>query len=64
MKNSSAEIRSKFIDYFTSKGHTYVDSSPIIPPNDDKTLLFTNAGMVQFKDVFLGIKDSKYKKLD
>ena len=61
MKNSSAEIRSKFIDYFTSKGHTYVDSSPIIPPNDDKTLLFTNAGMVQFKDVFLGIKDSKYK---
>ena len=61
MKNSSAEIRSKFIDYFTSKGHIYVDSSPIIPPNDDKTLLFTNAGMVQFKDVFLGIKDSKYK---
>ena len=61
MKNSSAEIRSKFIDYFTSKGHTYVDSSPILPPNDDKTLLFTNAGMVQFKDVFLGIKDSKYK---
>ena len=61
MKNSSAEIRSKCIDYFTSKGHTYVDSSPILPPNDDKTLLFTNAGMVQFKDVFLGIKDSKYK---
>ena len=61
MKNSSSEIRSKFINYFTAKGHTYVDSSPILPPNDDKTLLFTNAGMVQFKDVFLGLKDSKFK---
>ncbi|MDC3386655.1 alanine--tRNA ligase-related protein, partial [Gammaproteobacteria bacterium] len=61
MKNSSSEIRSKFINYFTAKGHTYVDSSPILPPNDDKTLLFTNAGMVQFKDVFLGLKDSKLK---
>mgnify|MGYP001500727665 FL=1 len=61
MKNSSSEIRSKFINYFTAKGHTYVDSSPILPPNDDKTLLFTNAGMVQFKDIFLGLKDSKFK---
>ena len=61
MKNSSSEIRSKFIKYFTTKGHTYVDSSPIIPSNDDKTLLFTNAGMVQFKDIFLGLTDSKYK---
>ena len=61
MKNSSSEIRRKFIDFFTSKGHVYVDSSPIIPSNDDKTLLFTNAGMVQFKDIFLGIKESKYK---
>ena len=61
MKNSSSEIRSKFINYFTAKGHTYVDSSPILPSNDDKTLLFTNAGMVQFKDVFLGLKDSKFK---
>ena len=42
MKNKSAEIRSKFINYFTSKGHTYINSSPIIPSNDDKTLLFTN----------------------
>ena len=61
MIKSSLEIRKKFINYFISKGHTYVSSSPVLPPNEDKTLLFTNAGMVQFKDVFLGIKDSKYK---
>ena len=61
MKNNSDEIRSKFINYFVSKGHTYLDSSPILPPNNDKSLLFTNAGMVQFKDVFLGIKESKIK---
>ena len=61
MKNNSEEIRSKFINYFVSKGHTYLDSSPILPPNNDKSLLFTNAGMVQFKDVFLGIKESKIK---
>ena len=60
MKNKSAEIRSKFINYFTSKGHTYINSSPIIPSNDDKTLLFTNAGMVQFKDIFLGVNEPKY----
>ena len=61
MKNTSSEIRSKFINYFISKGHTYVDSSPILPPNDDKSLLFTNAGMVQFKDIFLGLTKAKYK---
>ena len=60
MKYSSSDIRDKFINYFTSKGHTYVSSSPIIPTSDDKTLLFTNAGMVQFKDIFLGLKDSKF----
>ena len=49
----SAEIRSQFLEYFQENGHTIVSSSPLIPGNDP-TLLFTNAGMVQFKDVFTG----------
>jgi alanyl-tRNA synthetase len=49
----SSEIRQKFLDFFASHGHTVVASSPLVPGNDP-TLLFTNAGMVQFKDVFLG----------
>ena len=49
----SAEIRSQFLEYFQENGHTIVPSSPLIPGNDP-TLLFTNAGMVQFKDVFTG----------
>jgi alanyl-tRNA synthetase len=52
---TTAEIRQQFLDFFASKGHEIVASSSLIPGND-KTLLFTNAGMVQFKDVFLGDK--------
>src|SRR5690606_20980398 len=48
-----ADIRKTFLDFFESKGHTVVASSPLVPGNDP-TLMFTNSGMVQFKDVFLG----------
>ena len=54
-----ASIRRKFVEYFVSKGHTHVPSSPLVPANDP-TLLFTNAGMVQFKDVFLGFDKRPY----
>ena len=55
----SSEIRQKFLDYFASHGHTIVASSPLVPGNDP-TLLFTNAGMVQFKDAFLGRDNRPY----
>ncbi len=57
----SSEIRSLFLDYFIKKGHEYVKSSPLIP-KEDPTLLFTNAGMVQFKRVFLGEEKKPYSR--
>jgi len=57
----SAEIRKRFLDYFERQGHQVVASSPLVPGNDP-TLLFTNAGMVQFKDVFLGLEKRPYTR--
>ncbi|WP_397475450.1 alanine--tRNA ligase [Pusillimonas sp.] len=57
----TTEIRQKFLSFFESKGHAVVPSSPLIPANDP-TLLFTNAGMVQFKDVFTGKESRPYQR--
>lgn len=58
-KLSSSQIRSDFLEFFRGKGHTIVPSAPLVPGNDP-TLLFTNSGMVQFKDVFLGAEKRSY----
>jgi alanyl-tRNA synthetase len=58
---SSSELRTAFLEFFRARGHALVPSSPLVPGNDP-TLLFTNAGMVQFKDVFLGKDERSYRR--
>ncbi|QIQ41420.1 MAG: alanine--tRNA ligase [Buchnera aphidicola (Aphis urticata)] len=62
MKNTTNEIRKKFLQFFQNQGHTILPSSSLIPKNDS-TLLFTNAGMNQFKDLFLNPKKKKYSRV-
>ena len=58
---TSAEIRTAFLEYFREQGHEVLPSSPLVPGNDP-TLLFTNAGMVQFKDTFTGAETRPYRR--
>src|SRR5881398_1540188 len=58
---TGSQIRQKFLDYFASNGHRILRSSSLVPANDP-TLLFTNAGMNQFKDVFLGLEKRDYRR--
>lgn len=60
-KITTSQIRSDFLEFFKGKGHTIVPSAPLVPGNDP-TLLFTNSGMVQFKDVFLGAEKRSYSR--
>ena len=59
---TSAEIRQAYLDFFAAHGHTIVHAASLVP-GDDPTLLFTNAGMVQFKDVFLGTGSRPYTRV-
>ncbi|MBT7731974.1 MAG: hypothetical protein HN701_09720, partial [Rhodospirillaceae bacterium] len=59
--NTTNEIRQAFLEFFEREGHEVVSSSPLVPRNDP-TLLFTNAGMVQFKNVFTGIEKRDYSR--
>ncbi|MDE0363134.1 MAG: alanine--tRNA ligase, partial [Rhodospirillaceae bacterium] len=61
MKPTTNELRRSFLDFFQDRGHEQVPSSPLVPANDP-TLLFTNAGMVQFKDVFLGREERRIRR--
>ena len=61
MTKTLADIRSTFLDYFVAQGHAQVESSPLVPRNDP-TLMFTNSGMVQFKNVFTGAEHRAYKR--
>src|SRR6266403_5825397 len=61
MTMTGTELRQSFLDYFRERGHTIVRSSPLVP-GDDPTLLFTNAGMNQFKGVFLGEEKRDYRR--
>ncbi|MDQ3730406.1 MAG: alanine--tRNA ligase-related protein, partial [Pseudomonadota bacterium] len=59
--NSTSELRARFLDFFKAREHEVVPSSPLVPANDP-TLLFTNAGMVQFKETFLGRETRSYSR--
>ena len=58
---SLSDVRSGFLDFFAERGHTVLPSSPLVPRNDP-TLLFTNAGMVQFKNLFTGAEKRPYSR--
>ena len=60
-KKTLKSIRSTFLNYFSNKNHQIVDSSNLVPSNDP-TLMFTNSGMVQFKNVFTGLEKRDYKR--